>query len=78
MDNKLEGKTFVVTGTLEGFSRNEIADYIKFHGGKMSESVSANTDFLVVGDKPGASKLGKAVDFGTKVIDLYVLIGMCE
>ena len=78
MDTKLEGKILVVTGTLEGFSRNEIADYIKYHGGKMADSVSAKTDYLVVGDKPGASKLGKAVNLGTKIIDLGVLVGMCE
>ena len=78
MSTKLDGKTFVVTGTLEGFSRNEIAEFIKSHGGKMGDSVSAKTDFLVVGDKPGASKLNRAIDLETKIIDLGVLLGMCE
>jgi DNA ligase (NAD+) len=78
MGTKLEGKLFVVTGTLEGFSRVEIGEYIKSHGGKMGDSVSTKTDFLVVGDKPGASKLDKALDLGTKIIDLGVLLGMCE
>jgi DNA ligase (NAD+) len=78
MDTKLQGKVFVVTGVLDGFSRNEIGEYIKSHGGKMGDSVSAKTDFLVVGDKTGASKLNKAVDLGTKIVDLGVLLGMCE
>ena len=78
MDTKLEGKLFVVTGTLDGFSRVEIGEFIESHGGKMGDSVSAKTDFLVVGDKPGASKLNKAVDLETKIIDLGVLLVMCE
>jgi DNA ligase (NAD+) len=78
MDTKLEGKLFVVTGTLDGFSRVEIGEFIESRGGKMGDSVSAKTDFLVVGDKPGASKLNKAVDLETKIIDLGVLLGMCE
>jgi len=53
MDTKLEGKLFVVTGTLDGFSRVEIGEFIESRGGKMGDSVSAKTDFLVVGDKPG-------------------------
>ena len=78
MDTKLEGKLFVVTGTLDGFSRVEIGEFLESHDGKMGDSVSAKTDFLVVGDKPGASKLNKAIDLGTKIIDLGVLLGMCE
>ena len=78
MDTKLEGKLFVVTGTLDGFSRVEIGEFIESHGGKMGDSVSAKTDFLVVGDKPGASKLNKASDLGTKILDLGVLLGRCE
>ena len=78
MDKKLDNLTFVVTGTLDGFSRNEIGEYIKSHGGRMSDSVSGKTDYLVVGDKPGVSKLSRAVELGTKIIQLPVLIGMCE
>jgi DNA ligase (NAD+) len=79
MDTKLEGKLFVVTGILDGFSRVEIGEFIESHGGKMGDSVSAKTDFLVVGDKPGASKLNRAIDLETtKIIDLGVLLGMCE
>jgi DNA ligase (NAD+) len=78
MDKKLEGKLFVVTGILDGFSRVEIGEFIESHGGKMGDSVSAKTNFLVVGDKPGTSKVNKALDLGTKIIDLKVLLGMCH
>jgi DNA ligase (NAD+) len=78
MDTKLEGKIFVVTGTLDGFSRNEIGEWIKFHGGRISDAVSSKTNYLVVGDKPGVAKLSKAVELGTKVIQPKTLIGMCE
>ncbi len=62
--NKLEpqvfaGKTFVITGTLDHFSREEAKDFIEKHGGKVTDSVSKNTTYLVVGINPG-SKLEKA------------------
>jgi DNA ligase (NAD+) len=76
MDKKLDGLTFVVTGILEGFSRISIGEFIESHGGKMSETVNAKTSFLVVGDKPGESKLRKSVDFEVKVIELKTLLGM--
>jgi len=63
----LEGKTLVVTGTLQRFSRTEIKDLITQHGGKASGSVSAKTDYLVAGEKAG-SKLTKAEDLGVKVL----------
>lgn len=64
----LEGLTFVVTGTLDGFSRDEIKDYINSHGGKVTGSVSSKTDYLVTGENPG-SKLDKAQELGINVID---------
>lgn len=63
----LAGETFVVTGTLAGFSREEVKQFIQEHGGKVSDSVSHNTDFLVVGEDAG-SKLDKARQLGVKVI----------
>jgi DNA ligase (NAD+) len=78
MDKKLDGLTFVVTGVLEGFTRISIGEFIESHGGKISETVNAKTSFLIVGDKPGESKIGKSVDFGVKVIVLKTLLGMCE
>jgi len=63
----LAGKTFVVTGTLAGFSREGVKEYIEAHGGKVTGSVSKNTDYLVVGENPG-SKLDKARELGVKII----------
>ena len=64
----LEGKTFVVTGTLEDFSRSEIEQTIKDNGGKVSSSVSKNTDYLLAGAEAGL-KLQKATELGVTVID---------
>jgi DNA ligase (NAD+) len=58
----------VVTGSLEGFSREEAEDAVRAAGGKPAGSVSRKTDFLVAG--PGAgSKLQKATDLGVTVLD---------
>ena len=64
----LAGMAVVVTGTLSGYSRDEAAAAIKARGGKSPGSVSANTAAVVVGDKPGASKLGKAETLGIPTI----------
>ena len=64
----LAGKTVVVTGSLEGFSREEAEDAVRAAGGKAAGSVSKKTDYLVAG--PGAgSKLQKATDLGVAVLD---------
>ena len=64
----LAGLTFVVTGGLNGFTRDSIAETITAHGGKPSSSVSKKTDYVLVGSDPG-SKLGKAQELGVTVID---------
>jgi DNA ligase (NAD+) len=63
----LAGKTFVVTGTLTRYSREEIEGLIAQLGGKATGSVSKKTDFLVAGEKAG-SKLDKAKELGVAVI----------
>jgi DNA ligase (NAD+) len=63
----LTGKTFVVTGTLSRYSRDEIEGFIKQLGGKVAGSVSKKTDFVVAGEKAG-SKLDKAQELGVAVI----------
>ncbi len=63
----LAGMTFVVTGTLAGFSREGIKEFIQARGGKVTDSVSKNTTYLVLGENPG-SKLDKAKNLGVKVI----------
>lgn len=64
----LEGKTFVLTGSLPNMTRQEAEDKIRELGGKVSGTISTKTDYLVAGDKPG-SKLQKATKLGIKVID---------
>ena len=64
----LAGLTFVVTGGLESFTRDEIAEVIASHGGKASSSVSAKTSYVLVGTDPG-SKLAKARELGVPIID---------
>jgi DNA ligase (NAD+) len=63
----LAGKTFVVTGTLIGFSREKVKEFIQSHGGKVTDSVSKSTDYLVVGEDSG-SKVDKAKELGVKLL----------
>jgi DNA ligase (NAD+) len=64
----LAGKTLVVTGTLDGFSREEAEDAIRAAGGKSAGSVSPKTDYLVAGESAG-SKLAKAQELGVPILD---------
>jgi DNA ligase (NAD+) len=64
----LSGKSVVVTGTLEGFSREEAEGAVRAAGGKVAGSVSKKTDYVVAGEKAG-SKLAKAREFGVPVLD---------
>jgi DNA ligase (NAD+) len=64
----LEGKTLVLTGTLDELTREEAATLIKAAGGKVVNSVSKKTDYVVAGDNPG-SKLAKAEKLETEVLD---------
>lgn len=72
-----EGKTFVVTGALVGFTRDGVKEYIQAHGGKVTDSVSKNTSYLVVGEAPG-SKLEKARALGVTIIDEIELRRLVE
>ncbi|OIP25347.1 hypothetical protein AUK11_00735 [bacterium CG2_30_37_16] len=65
---ELEGLSFVITGSLYSMPREEAEDLIRHKGGKASSSVSANLNYLVVGENPG-SKLAKAESLGVKIID---------
>jgi len=64
----LEGKTYVITGTLEGLSRDQAASLLKARGAKVSGSVSARTTAVISGDKPG-SKVAKAEALGVEILD---------
>jgi DNA ligase (NAD+) len=65
----LDGLTVVVTGTLSRYSRDVAAEAIAALGGKVTNSVSRNTSYVVVGDSPGASKYDKAVKLGVPILD---------
>lgn len=67
-DNRFEGLTFVLTGTLSGFTRDEASSIIESFGGKVSSSVSRKTSFVIAGAEAG-SKLTKAENLGVKIID---------
>jgi DNA ligase (NAD+) len=64
----LEGRTLVVTGTLEGYKREEAEEAIRAAGGKVAGSVSKKTDYVVAGENAG-SKLAKAQEFGVPILD---------
>ena len=65
----LAGASFVVSGTIDGYSREEAQMAIEARGGKVTGSVSGKTSALIVGDSPGASKLSKAESVGTPILD---------
>jgi len=73
----LEGKTVVLTGTLPELTREEAAALVKGAGGKVTNSVSKKTDYVVAGESPG-SKLAKAEKFGTEVLDEAGLLALVK
>jgi DNA ligase (NAD+) len=72
---KLSGKTFVLTGSLDSMSRAEAKQKIRDLGGNVSSSVSASTDYLLAGDDPG-SKYDKAKKLGVKIINQKEFLGL--
>jgi DNA ligase (NAD+) len=78
VEGKLTGLSFVITGTLKAFSREIAGERIKALGGKVQSSVSKETDYLVIGEDPGDSKVAKAQKLGTKQIDETELIQMLD
>ena len=67
IDNRFDGKTFVLTGSLEKYTREEAGNIIEKFGGKTSSSVSKKTDYVLAGEEAG-SKLTKAQSLGVKII----------
>ena len=66
--DKLTGKTFVVSGVFEKFSRDDLKKSIEDNGGKVGSSISAKTDYVVAGDNMGPAKLEKANQLKVPII----------
>jgi DNA ligase (NAD+) len=73
----LDGLTLVVTGTLPTFSRDAVKELIQRNGGKVTDSVSKKTDYLVMGESAG-SKLDKARQLGVAILDEAGLLALIE
>ncbi|AWI26973.1 NAD-dependent DNA ligase LigA [Flavobacterium pallidum] len=76
--DKLQGKTFVVSGVFETFSRDELKKAIEDNGGKVGSSISAKTDFVVAGENMGPAKLEKATKLNVPVISETDFINMLQ
>ena len=68
IDSSIKNIKFVITGTFINYTRDELKNIIKINGGKISSSISKNTDFLILGKNFGPSKKSKADNFGIKMI----------
>ncbi len=66
--DKLQGKSFVISGVFEKVSRDQLKKMIEDNGGKVSSSISSKTSYLVAGENMGPSKLAKAEKLGTKIL----------
>ncbi|GGD26089.1 NAD-dependent DNA ligase LigA [Flavobacterium orientale] len=76
VSNVLEGKTFVVSGVFEKFSRDDLKKAIEDHGGKVGSSISAKTNFVIAGDNMGPAKLEKASQLKVPIISENDFLGM--
>ena len=77
IDNRFEGQIFVLTGTLERYSRQQASEIIESFGGKTAGSVSKKTSFVLAGEEAG-SKLDKANELGIRVISEREFNGMIK
>lgn len=68
VNGMLKGKTVVITGAIEGYTRSEADELVTKNGGTAGSGVTKNTDILVIGNKPGGSKLKKAEALGTQTM----------
>jgi DNA ligase (NAD+) len=75
--HRLEGKSFVLTGSLSGYSRDEAKELIRRQGGEVHASVTRETDYVIAGEKAG-SKLAKAEKLGVKVLNEEDFLKMAE
>ncbi len=78
VDDKLNGKTFVVSGVFENFSRDEIKSLIEKYGGRNSSSISSKTDFVLAGDQMGPAKRERADQLGIPIISESDFLSMIK
>ena len=76
--NKLSGKTFVVSGVFQQFSRDDLKKAIEDNGGKVGSSISAKTDYVVAGDNMGPAKLEKAEKLSIPIISELDFINLIK
>ncbi|RZK48326.1 MAG: NAD-dependent DNA ligase LigA [Pedobacter sp.] len=76
ISDKLSGKSFVISGVFESFSREELSALIEQHGGKLLSGISAKLNYLIAGDKMGPSKLEKAQKLNIPILSEKDLIAM--
>ena len=76
--DRLAGQSFVITGTLQSMGRDTAAEIIRNLGGTFQTAVAKDTTYLVAGSKVGASKLKKAEQYGTKIIDEQTLLELIQ
>jgi len=76
--DRLAGQSFVITGTLQSMGRETAAEKIRNLGGTFQTAVAKDTTYLVAGGKVGASKLKKAEQYGTKIIDEQTLLELIQ
>jgi DNA ligase (NAD+) len=76
--NTLEGKSFLYTGTFQNFEREDLERKIEANGGKVVSSVSGKLDYLIVGEKPGSSKIEKATKLNVKMINEEEFLAMLD
>ena len=73
----IAGKSFVLTGSLKSLTRNEVKEKLKYFGGKTTNNVSKNTDYVVIGENPG-SKHHKAKELGVSILDEKIFLDLLE
>jgi DNA ligase (NAD+) len=76
VSNRLEGKTFVVSGVFEKFSRDDLKKAIEDNGGKVGSSISAKTNYVIAGENMGPAKLEKASQLKIPIISEEDFLGM--
>ncbi|MCC8089394.1 MAG: NAD-dependent DNA ligase LigA [Rikenellaceae bacterium] len=76
LSDKLQGLSFVISGSFDNYSRDELKGIVEINGGKYLSAVSAKTDYLIAGYKTGETKLSKAKKLGTKIISLEEFMRM--